>query len=120
MTTRDDLVLFYEGQALTMAGQVSREFGAMHTRCMVDGAINALLRIDGADNTALYTSQLADRALLRLRAPTEFVPLKPMVEVAAPLPASSLPPLSHQRPTFWMGFAFGAICAAALIMGLRR
>lgn len=63
-------VLGFEGQTLNFAATHGLETGLLHTRCVIDGAANALARLDGEKNAAHYLYAVADRIVGDVREPT--------------------------------------------------
>lgn len=75
---RTQAVINFEGQTLAFAGQHGLAIGRTHAQCVIDGAANALARMDGPKNAATYLYAVADRIVGGVREPT-------------PLPAVLLP-----------------------------
>lgn len=83
---RRNIVLQAEGQALFQAGQSSVDHGADLARLQIDGLVNALIRMEGAEKTAAYVFALSDRCAGGLRMPTDF-----QMPVVAPAADTALP-----------------------------
>jgi len=75
---RTQAVIHFEGHTLAFAGQHGLAVGREHAQCVIDGAANALVRMDGAKEAATYLYAVADRIVGGVREPT-------------PLPAALLP-----------------------------
>jgi hypothetical protein len=99
------IVLMYEGQLLNDAGVNGDSHSAHLAHCMIDGAFNALIRIEGVDAAASFSFAVSDRVVGRIKAPTTWSLPKmnenPPVE---PVPPSSPPPRQY---SFWAIFAIG-------------
>lgn len=74
-----DMLIRSEGEALNAIGSHhSTEAGCAHVRSIVDGYVNALIRAQGAEKTAAFLFQLADRAAGGVRSHTDFkLPVAP-------------------------------------------
>lgn len=92
-------VIGFEGQTMAFAGQYGLDVGLEHAQCVIDGAANALVRMDGAKNTAEFLYAVADRVCSGVREPTACpAALLPapraellIKEIDEPLPRSLLP-----------------------------
>lgn len=74
---RRHVMLSHEGQVLTMTASYGVEGAAEHTRCVVDGCFNALIRMEGPEAAAQYAFALADRVVGRVKEPTAFPVQRP-------------------------------------------
>jgi hypothetical protein len=122
---RAEVVLFYEGQALQVAGRSTVAEGAESARCIIDGSINALMRLEGSQAAAEYAYAAADRAVARLRAPTELfrkpeeTPAPPPVAIE-PAPAPSVPePPKTQPMRFWSILMVGWVLGLLVGIGIQ-
>lgn len=109
-------VLSFEGQLLHIAGNAGNEEGAACARDMMDGAANALLRLEGPVDAAKFTFLLSDRVVARVRTSTECAPPLPD---AAPLPKLINTAMSFWA-VYWQGWAMGAIVGAIIACALMR
>lgn len=71
---RQQAVLFYEGQVLTTAGHNGVGQAADAARCIIDGTMNALVRLQGANVTSQFAFAVADRIVAAVREPTPWPP----------------------------------------------
>ncbi len=111
---RTNMVLMYEGCALKAVGDNGgAEVACEIARCNIDGAFNALIRMEGAEAAAEYAFALADRVSGRIKAPTAWPPVLAPTVIE---PAKVAPP--KQRPGFWSTFLVGWLLGLA--MGLHR
>jgi hypothetical protein len=81
VSQRDDMVLFYEGQAIQIAGNHDRAAALDQITAMIDGNVNAMIRVQGAEETSKYAFALADRVVGKVRGATMF-PARPVPRVA--------------------------------------
>jgi hypothetical protein len=119
MSDRPGVMMFNEGQLLQMAGSNGKEFAANYTRGLIDGAFNALMRFEDADDTAKYAFALADRIVGRVKEPTAW-PLQPLAPVPIPKPVVDVKP-PEQKPRrfgFWTIFAIGWVCGFLCACGV--
>lgn len=119
---REENVLQHEGQILAVCGRGTKEEAIEVAECLIDGAVNALLRMQEPDEVAKFTFALSDRVVARARRPT-FVPgtlsLAPS-EVPAVIEIKPTPPkpapnrwrkLWNETFFIWLlGFAAGYLC----------
>lgn len=117
---RRNAVTCYEGQVLTIVGNCGPEYACDMARCAVDGAINALMRIEGAQETARFAFNVVDRVVETVRDATEFTPVATIamesVVSAEEKPASRWPHFAVRYLVWWLcGFA-----AASIIAGLHK
>lgn len=85
------LVMMHEGQLLAHAGQHGCETASDLARCVIDGALNALIRTDGREEAAKYAFAAADRVVGGIKAPTAWPLACAPIAQAAP-PAVPAPP----------------------------
>lgn len=69
-TKRRELMLCQQGMALEKVGQLGEACAADMMRAQIDGLINALLCIEGAEKVARFAFALSDRVCGGLREPT--------------------------------------------------
>jgi hypothetical protein len=70
--TRIQVVMSNEGQVLALAGNAGREHAGEIARAIVDGTMNAMIRMEGREATASFAFLVADRVAGGVRAPTDF------------------------------------------------
>jgi hypothetical protein len=118
--TRRQQIMTYEGHVLSETSRGAC-YGADNARCLIDGAFNALIRIDGREAAALFAFAVSDRIAGGLRQPTAW-PLPPGAQPAPESVAPSPPPEPPEREgwmaalrgrlwlpaSFWCGFVAGA------------
>ena len=71
--TRRKLMLQQEGQVLASAGSYGVPTACESARCLVDGITNALIRMEGAEETANFMFAVSDRVAGGLRENTDYV-----------------------------------------------
>lgn len=116
---RRGIVMSAEGGMLTNVQRVGVDYTADYTRATIDGHVNALIRMEGAEAIARFAFALGDRVVAGLRAPTDFralevklpelVPGPPLVEP----PRDVIEPAAERRipaPYLW-GVLHGALLA---------
>jgi hypothetical protein len=83
---KNQVVLAHEGQVLALAGGHGAEHAGAITRCMIDGAMNGLLRIEGREAATVFAFAVCDRISLGLKGRTS-IPIIPaeMVGIVGPL-----------------------------------
>jgi hypothetical protein len=86
---RRNLVMVYESQALAVGGTCGTPMGVDHARCIVDGAMNAIIRMEGAEKAAAFAFGVADRVAGGLRAPTAIFPASAPLSLSAPAEADA-------------------------------
>jgi len=95
------IVIACEGQALANAAGMGGVDGAAESaRCVIDGWMNALIRLEGQRAAAEFAFALADRVAGGLREPTPWVP------APAALPAITSPAAAKSQP----GRKWRALC----------
>lgn len=73
----------HEGQILAQVTTVGVDAAGQLARCFADGAVNALIRIEGVEAAAHYAFALSDRVAGGLKEPTTIFLPTPAVELAA-------------------------------------
>ena len=69
---KNQVVLAHEGQVLALAGGHGAEHAGAITRCMIDGAMNGLLRIEGREAATVFAYAVCDRMSLGLKGRTSI------------------------------------------------
>lgn len=110
------IVLFYEGHLLQAVSGSGEAHVAKLARCMIDGAFNALMRIDGTDAAANYSFAVSDRIVGKLKTPTMW-PTPKMTEKLPIASPPSPPPTPPRRYSFWTIFAIGWCLGVATAIG---
>ena len=95
--SRELCMLGHEGQTLQMAGSHGKEHAIDIAHCVVDGVMNALIKIEGPEAAAQFAFALSDRVVGRVRLPSlgdrlpepEKVPEPPARQTPPPIPAST-------------------------------
>lgn len=126
MNSREQMVLFHEGQVLQQAGHSGPEAASENARCVIDGCFNGILRIENRGEAAKYAYAIADRLATGFEAITPWPPLRPeLAALNGPQPASPtpLPEPAPAKARFWriylLGWACGFIVGAAIGMARR-
>lgn len=86
---RRNIMLQNEGGLIGCAGHHSDEFACAFARAEIDGKVNAMIRLQGAQKTAEYLFAVADRAAGAIKEPTRYALAlveSPVQEVAQPHP----------------------------------
>jgi hypothetical protein len=88
---RELCMLNHEGQTLHMAGSHGKEYAIDVAHCVVDGIMNALIKIEGPEAAAQFAFALSDRVVGRVRLPSmgEKLPEPLPRQVPPPIPAST-------------------------------
>lgn len=81
---RRNAVMSHEGQILTLAGNSGHEVASDYARCVVDGAMNAIIRMEGAEKASAFAFGVADRVAGGLREPTAIFPASAVLSLSAP------------------------------------
>lgn len=84
---RRKVLICHEGQILAHVGTCGIEMTGDLARCYADGAINAIIRLEGVEAAARFAFALSDRAVGGLRGETLSFPLP-----SAPPPGFGLEP----------------------------
>lgn len=84
---RHKVLISHEGQILAHVGTCGVEMTGDLARCYADGAINAIIRLEGAEAATRFAFALSDRAAGGLRGETLSFPLP-----SAPPPEFGLEP----------------------------
>lgn len=102
----------FEGQLLHIAGNSGEETGIAVAKDMIDGATNALVRLEGAQAAAEFAFALSDRVVAKVGVTTATL-------LPAPAPPSIVPAPAKPESSR-MGFWYIFICGWALgfIVGL--
>ena len=74
---KDQVMAGNEGQILVMSSNCGAEYAGQMARCSIDGAMNAIVRLEGAERAALFAFALSDRVAGGLRATTPLVSVTP-------------------------------------------
>lgn len=111
-------VIQFEGQMLQMAGNFGAR-GSEQIRLIIDGAMNAIIRSEGAEAAAEFAFAVSDRVAGGLRMPTDIALPKPApaktVEAAVTLTAERRP----RQIRFSSIFLIGWLCGFAVGLGAR-
>lgn len=65
-----NLICGQEGHVLSMASSYGTEYAGEFGRCVADGAMNALVRMEGSEAAARFAFALCDRVVAGVRGPT--------------------------------------------------
>jgi hypothetical protein len=90
-------MLGWEGQAIEVAGRQGTDEACTYLRAQVDGLVNGLIRLQGAEKTASYLFALTDRAAAGIRCQTMWPPGPP----AAPMSVGGWIELTPRDRLFW-------------------
>lgn len=112
--TRQRIMLHQEGITLGNVGTNGADITCAIARCQIDGIANALIRMQGAEQTASFVFALSDRVSGGVRDVTDYLPpfLGGEAKAAAePPPIPAEPALASRRrsPDFAYGFLWGLI-----------
>lgn len=92
-------MLQMEGQLLHLAGHAGDEIAAEQARALIDGAFNALIRLEGKEGAAEYAFALTDRVTGGLKHPTPWGPeLRAPAPAVEPLSLPATPPPPAKSP----------------------
>lgn len=115
----------FEGQILQVAGERGADNGIAIAHSMLDGAANALIRLQGTKEAARFAFALSDRIVDQVERPI----VTPSLQLAAPVqdappavvasPASRLPSLISHMPWHMLAAWFCGFAVAAMIFGGR-
>lgn len=113
---RQRITLHQEGLVLANAGNCGASSACEVAQCQMDGIANALIRIQGAKQTAMFVFALSDRVSGGVRDVTDCFPQ------LAPLVVDVPPPLEKKRlPDFAWGFLCGlAVMVAVTMLAMGR
>lgn len=121
-------MMHHEGQTLQLAAASGKDAAADYARGAVDGYINALIRLNGADDASRFSFALADRVVSGVRLPTawpipklEEVSIKIAVPPPTPVVERPAPPEAPRAghgywTTFSIGFSAGVIVTSGLVL----
>lgn len=107
---RRAIVIANEGNAPTSVGHHGPDGAAEFTRLTIDGLLNALIRIEGAEAASTYVFALADRVCGGLREPTDFRAPQLALPVAA-IAEAPKPSRSKWWSAYVVGFAHALVLA---------
>jgi hypothetical protein len=70
----------HEGQAMVLVGEQGAEHAVAMGHCVVDGVMNAMIRLEGPEKAAEFAFALSDRVVGQIKTPTgpRIVPPKPL------------------------------------------
>ncbi len=105
---RQGWVARYEGNCISNADNAGLNEAGAHAECVVDGAMNALIRLRGREEATIFAFAVADRIAGGLRVPTELIFPKPPV----PRPAVQPPAISSEK---FGWFCFGILAALMVL-----
>lgn len=110
---RRRIILQQEGAVLASISGYTTPVACEIARCQIDGIANALVRIDGAEETAHFIFALSDRVAGGLRDDTDYV--SPLMIEASPVRIDNddPPPLPAVRQKRGPDFAYGFLCGCA-------
>jgi len=111
--SRELCMMNHEGQTLQMAGSHGKEHAVEIAHCVVDGVMNALIKIEGPEAAAQFAFALSDRVVGRVRLPSlgEKVPEPP-----EPPARQTPPPIAASTWSWAHGCLVGFV--AGVIVGL--
>lgn len=109
---RKAITLQHEAGALRVVS-CNADDGPEIVRCIIDGAMNGLVRIEGAKAASIYAFALADRVVSGVRAPTPETASEPVE-----LPKLRLAPPVPDEPR-WLYAVLGAL-VSWICMGMWR
>ncbi|MBX3579882.1 MAG: hypothetical protein KF723_21990 [Rhizobiaceae bacterium] len=81
---RKGVILNHEGQILQLAGSAGPDTASDYARCVVDGAMNAIIRMEGAEKASAFAFGVADRVAGGLREPTAIFPVASAPSLSTP------------------------------------
>lgn len=114
--TRRKLMLQQEGQVLSSAGAYGVPMASESARCLIDGITNALIRMQGPEETAQFVFALSDRVAGGLRENTDYVStiLSDKAVSAAFAEVAEIQAEKSRARTFTWGF----LCGLAVMMAV--
>jgi len=111
---RQRIMLQQEGAILAMVGSCDKITTCEVARCQIDGITNALIRMEGAEETAHFVFALSDRVSGGLRDVTDYLPPflvgEERIEEHAPIVRQ------NRVPDFAYGFLCGLAAMATFTM----
>lgn len=118
--TRQRIMIQQEGAILASVGTYSEPAVACEiARCQLDGISNALIRMQGAEQTAAFVFALSDRVAGGVRDVTDYMPPflggEPTVLEAQLIDASPLP---AWRNLPWTGFSYGFVLGLVVMLAV--
>lgn len=118
--TRQRIMIQQEGAILASVGAYSEPAVACEiARCQLDGISNALIRMQGAEQTAAFVFALSDRVAGGVRDVTDYMPPflggEPTVLEAQLIDASPLP---AWRNLPWTGFSYGFVLGLVVMLAV--
>lgn len=119
--TRRKLMLQQEGQVLASAGTYGIPMACESARCLIDGATNALIRIDGAEKTAGFVFALSDRVAGGMRENTDYLSTiltHAQVDQAFDEVADAHAAATRTRRREVRIFTWGVLCGLAVMMAV--
>lgn len=124
---RREVVMGAEGNMLSNCSRLSADDVSDYARCYIDGAANALIRMQGAEVAARFIFALGDRVAGGLRAQTDWRE-PPAIEAIKPPPVPVLPapepvPLKtdwHLRAHDYVWGVIHGLVAAGIIYVVNR
>lgn len=119
-TTRQRIMIQQEGAILASVGAYSEPAVACEiARCQLDGITNALIRMQGAKETAAFVFALSDRVAGGVRDVTDYMPPflggEPTVLEAQLIDVSPLP---AWRNLSWTGFSYGFVLGLVVMLAV--
>lgn len=105
---RQRIILQQEGAVLASISSYATPVACEIARCQIDGIANALIRIDGAEETAQYIFALSDRVAVGCRSHTAYLPTC-LMEGPVKLEQPS------KQPQNLAQFAWGFLCGLAVM-----
>lgn len=118
---RRSLSLQFEGNVLNCAGHHDPSTACQVGRAQIDGIVNGLIRLEGAEPVTGFLFAVADRAAGGLRQPTGIAPpahdRAPAVEEVLTL---KTPAPWYERLSYGWGIAHGAVIAILVVNWWRR
>lgn len=114
-TTRQRIMLQQEGTVLASVGSYSDpSITCEIARCQLDGITNALIRMQGAKETASFVFALSDRVSGGVRDVTDYCP--PFLRGEPKVIEAEIVKDASTRSLMVKGFAYGFLCGLGLMM----